>query len=106
MMPPYYCSTMLSTYDIHNEISFWGHSEAIDFWPYVLAFKAAVPKILWSKELVFFSKKASLYISMTPQNAGVDRQTLFAQAPPYSGVIRTTLTFLNFIKIEIMMVLY
>ena len=56
-MPPYYCSTMLSTYDIHNKISFWGHSEAIGFLPYVLAFEAAVPLILWSKCLNFFVPK-------------------------------------------------
>ena len=29
------------------------------------------------------SLKTFIHVSMTPQNAGVDRQTLFAQAPPY-----------------------
>ena len=48
---------MLSTYDIHNKISFWGRFGAIDFWPYVLAFKATAPKILGSKDLNFFQPK-------------------------------------------------
>ena len=56
-MPPYYGPILLPTYDIHNKISLWDHSEAIGFWPYVLAFEATVPLILWSKCLNFFVPK-------------------------------------------------
>ena len=66
IMPPYYGSTILSTYDIHNKISLWDHSEAISFWPYVLAFEATVPLILWSKCLNFFCPKRLLYMSAWP----------------------------------------
>ena len=66
IMPPYYCWTMLSTYDIHNKISFLGHSEAIGFWPYILAFKATAPKILWSKDLNFLDSKVSYIYQHDP----------------------------------------
>ena len=56
-MPPHYGSTILSTYDFHNKILFWQHSEAIGFWLYVLSFKAAAPKILLSQDLHFFQPK-------------------------------------------------
>ena len=46
--PPFYCSNMLFIYEFHNKISSLGHFEVIDFWPYILAFKAAGPKILWN----------------------------------------------------------
>ena len=46
--------TMLFTCEFHNKILFFGHSEVVGFWPYLLAFKAAVPEILLCKELDFF----------------------------------------------------
>ena len=46
--------TVLLICEFHNKISFWRHSEVVDFWPYLLVFKAAVPEIFRSKVLDFF----------------------------------------------------
>ena len=46
--------TVLFISEFHNKSSFWGHSEVVDFWPYLLALKAAVPEIFLNKVLDFF----------------------------------------------------
>ena len=46
--------TVLLICEFHNKILFWGHSEVVDFWPYLLVFKAAGPEIFGSKVLDFF----------------------------------------------------
>ena len=46
--------TMLFIYEFHNKSLFLGHSEMVDFWPYLMVFKAAVPEIFLYKVLDFF----------------------------------------------------
>ena len=46
--------TVLLICKFHNKILFWGHSEVVDFWPYLLVFKASVPEIFLNKVLDFF----------------------------------------------------
>ena len=60
IMPKYFCPTALFIYEFHNKNSYWGHSKAIGFWPYVLAFKATAPKTLLSTDLDFFDQMTSL----------------------------------------------
>ena len=48
---------MLLTYKIHNKILFLGHSDAIDFWPFLVALKAAAMKILLNNLQDFFWSK-------------------------------------------------
>ena len=50
---------MLFISEFHNKSSFWGHSEVVDFWPYLLVFKAVVPEIFLNKVLDFL---ASIYV--------------------------------------------
>ena len=47
--------TMLFIYEFHNKSLFLGHSEMVDFWPYLLVFKAAVPEIFLNKVLDFLA---------------------------------------------------
>ena len=48
--------TVLFICEFHNKISFLGQSKVVDFWPYLLVFKAAVPEILLSKVPNFFGQ--------------------------------------------------
>ena len=47
----------LFTYKFHNKILFWGQSDELGFWPYSMALKATVPKILCYDLLDFFWSK-------------------------------------------------
>ena len=47
--------TVLFICEFHNKNLFWGPSEVVDFWPYLLVFKATVPEIFLNKVLGFFS---------------------------------------------------
>ena len=82
IMPKYCCPTILFIYEFHNKISFWGHSKAIGFWPYVLAFKAAGPKILWYTELNFLVPKAFYIYQLHVPTEFLSRSTnAFCSAP-------------------------
>ena len=47
---------------VPNKSLFWGHSEVVDFWPYLLAFKAAVAEILLRKVRDFFAWNYSICV--------------------------------------------
>ena len=97
MMPPHYGSTILSTYDIHNKISFWQHSKAIGFF---CPLRPMRPKFYKVRTSIFVIQNTSIYINISPQDAGVDRRTLFSFSPPYSRIHkhqlpRRVVTFTN-----------
>ena len=41
------------------------------------------PKIYVVSTWILFDQKSPIYVSICPQNAGVDRRTLFSFSPPY-----------------------
>ena len=53
---------MLFTCKFHNKILIWGQSDDLGFWPFSMALKATVPKILCYDLLDFFSAKSLLYM--------------------------------------------
>ena len=50
---------MLFISEFHNKSSFWGHSEVVDVWPYLLVFKSSVPEIFLYKVLDLFGLEVS-----------------------------------------------
>ena len=79
--PQFYSSNILFIYEFHNKISFLGHFEVIDFWPYIVAFKAAGPKFLWYTDLNFLVPKA-FYIYQHVPTEFLSRSTnAFCPAP-------------------------
>ena len=45
------------------------------------------PKIYVVSTWILFDQKSPIYVSICPQNAGVDRRTLFSFSPPYCTIL-------------------
>ena len=64
------------------------------------------PKFYEVSTWILFDQKCPIYVSICPQNAGVDRRTLFSFSPPYGGILCDIFTIIYVLLVLLPMPLY
>jgi hypothetical protein len=68
---PYSCIFVVFICENHNNILIWGRFDKVEFWPYLLAFKAMAPENLCSRVgNIFGSKVFYIYLHDIPKCRG------------------------------------